>query len=299
MFLSQADLPPSPPARKSNNGRAKALVLSALLSLATLAKPAESQTTNCLLPAAFHPYFDDTLSKLETCFQTDIADALNGIGLGPLGISRSISSDIINSKTQVFDPLFGTVTDRDTWLDAASEIDVLQELSSHLVDIFGSQTLTATCELETTDDLGLGELPYRIGMKLSLTGSLVPIDFTNHNTMSPSIAVLPETTFPKLNLKVTELRADYELKLPLTIDTKRKTFMLGKIQKGFTAAFAPEVLQTIPHTDTISQNFAGALDMNVEFQYFSINDWSYTGSYNLSSQDFVPWSSEAPRKGCS
>jgi hypothetical protein len=276
------DPPPPPPARKSNNGCAKALVLSALFGLATLAKPAESQTTNCLLPAAFHPYFDDALSELETRFQTDVVDALDGIGLGPLGISFSISSDIINFKTQVFDPLFGTVTDRETWLGAASEIDVLLELSSHLSDVFGSPTLTATCELETTDDLGPGELPYRIGMELSLTGSLVPFDFTNLHTMSPSIAVLPETTFPKLNLTLTELTADYDLKLPLTIDTKRKKFMLGEIQIDFTAAFASEVLQTIPLTDTISQNFAGALDMNVEFRYSSINDWSYTGSYNAS-----------------
>jgi hypothetical protein len=245
-----------------------------------LAEPAHSQTTNnCLLPEAFNPYFQAALDEIETRIGVDVVEALDAIGLAPLGNSLSISN-ILDFTTQVFEPLFGTAIERNVWINVTSDIDVLQKLTSNLNKIAGATnpTFSATCQLEATNDLEGGELPYRFGMEFALAGTLVPTDF-DLGAMSPSIAVLPEETFPKLELNLETLTAEYELKMPLTIDTKRKKFMVGEIQIGFTAGFESSVLQLIPLTETVSQNFTGTLEMNAEFLYSSIHDWSYTGSY--------------------
>jgi hypothetical protein len=58
--------------------------------------------------------------------------------------------------------------------------------------------------------------------------------------------------------------------------------MVGEIKITFGAALSSNVLQSIPLTDTVSQNFQGTLDMNAELSFSSISDWAYTASFDAS-----------------
>jgi hypothetical protein len=58
--------------------------------------------------------------------------------------------------------------------------------------------------------------------------------------------------------------------------------MIGEIKIAFDADLAANILQDITLTETVSQNFGGDLDMNIEFSYSSVSDWAYTAGYNAS-----------------
>lgn len=206
-------------------------------------------------------------------------ERLNEIGLGPIaGLSIN---DLIDFKEHVFDPLFGNPIERNAWINVTKALDVKAQLESRLDDLLGSipKELSMTCELETTDDLEEGELPYRFAMEFALSGSFLGDDL-DFAALSPQIAVLPEDTFDPLTLTMDALSANYSFTLPLTIDTKRRKFKIGEIDIALEAAMNTKVLQSIALTDTISQNFKGDLAMEAKLLYSSVKDWSYTASFD-------------------
>ena len=72
----------------------------------------------------------------------------------------------------MFDPLFGNASERNTWINVTTALDVKAQLEENLNSIIGAipPELTVTCALETTDDLEEGEEPYRFGMEFELSG---------------------------------------------------------------------------------------------------------------------------------
>ena len=58
--------------------------------------------------------------------------------------------------------------------------------------------------------------------------------------------------------------------------------MIGEIAITFGAALGTNVMQSIPLTSTVSQNFQGGMDLHFDFAFSSITDWAYTGDYEAS-----------------
>lgn len=277
LFIPQTP-PNAPLPRKTSSTRR--LALSALLALSTV-NPVRAQKRNCLLPEAFTPHFEDALDDVSSILDTRVVQRLSDIGLGP--IPSLNLNDFVNFKDDVFIPLFGDAAERNAWINATAVVDVKEQLKSNINNVIGLDPpdLSMTCELETTDDLETGEPPYRFAMEFVLSGSLLGSDL-DLASMSPSIAVLPEDTYDPLSLTVETLSADYTLTLPLTLDAKRRKFMIGEIAITFGAALSTSVLQSIPLTQTVSQNFGGVLDLNFAFAFSSVSDWTYTADYEAS-----------------
>lgn len=206
---------------------------------------------------------------------------LTDIGLGP--IAQLSINDLIDFKQGVFEPLFGNPSEREEWINVTTVLDVKDHLESKLDDIIGSipPELSMTCELEATDDLEEGESPYRFAMEFLLAGSLFGADL-DLTLLSPKIAVLPEDSFSPLEMTVEALSIDYSLKLPLTIDTKRKKFMIGEIIISLEGSLSTDILQSISLTETVSQNFGGNLVLDMELSYSSLSDWAYVASFEAS-----------------
>lgn len=204
---------------------------------------------------------------------------LDDIGFGPIA-SLSIN-DIIDFKASVFDPLFGDPTERNTWINVTSDLDITAQLESQLNGIVGdAQELSMTCELEVTDDIdeNEGELAYRFAMEFVLSGNILGADL-NLGVLSPKIAILPENMFESLDLTIDALSANYVLKLPLTMDEKRRKFMIGEITVDFNVDLSTTVSQSIPLTETISQNIGGNMVITANFYYSSVKDWAYMASF--------------------
>ena len=262
----------------------KRMALTALLATAWTAQPVQAQNkNNCLLPEAFIPYFGPALDAVSAIIHSRVVQGLAAIGMGPIP-SLNIN-DFLNVEEQVFHPLFGTEEERSDWIHEinATAVNVKQQLKSNLNRVVGLNPpqLNIKCDIEETDDLEIGELPYRFAMKFGLKGSLLQTDL-DLASLSPSIAVLPEDTFDPLSFTVDTMTADYELKLPITLDAKRRKFMVGEITFDFEAAFSASVLQSLPVTETVSQNFGGVLNMNLNFAFSSVTDWTYTAAYEAS-----------------
>ena len=271
----QVDPDTGPPARHRH---LKGFALTALLALA--GTPSRAAAQDCLLPETFNPYFQAALDDIESTFETKVVGGLDDIGFGPIA-DLSINN-LVDFKANVFEPLFGDAAERTAWIDVASDLDVKAQLESQLNAIIGDNVqLTMTCELETTDDLEEGELPYRFAMELVLSGDVLGADL-NLGALSPQIAILPENTFDPLDLTIDTLTAHYVLKLPLTMDAKRRKFMVGEVTIDFSAMLSTSVSQSIPLTDTVSQNFAGNLLIDASLSYSSVKDWAYTASFETS-----------------
>lgn len=167
---------PPPKHRQSIRKSFTRNTLSVLIALTTL-NPVES---SCNLPATFNPYFQAALNSIEETFTEEVISGLNDIGLGPVA---SLSwNDVLNLKENVFDPLFGDSIQRNTWINVTNALDVKAQLEGNLDAIIGAipPELTVTCALETTDDLEEGELPYRFGMELELSGKPQPADIITY-----------------------------------------------------------------------------------------------------------------------
>jgi hypothetical protein len=202
--------------------------------------------------------------------------------LGP--IAQLSINDLVNFEVDIFQPLFGDQTERDAWINVtADNVDVLSYLESKLEDVIGNTPpdLTVACDLEATDDLEEGDLPYRYALEFVLSGHLLKTDL-DLNSLSPKIAVLPENLFDPLSMTMERLSADYELKLPMTLDTKRKKFMIGEIAIMLKVTLNSNVSQNIPLTDTISPIFQGSLDCDADLSFSSVSDWTYTASFETS-----------------
>ena len=254
-------------------------IMTTLLAITTTIPFTQGQ--NCLLPETFNPYFQAALDDVESTFTNDVVGGLSDIGLGP--IAQLSINDLIDFKQSIFEPLFGNPVQRNEWINVTSVLNVKAQLESKLDDIIGSipPGLSMTCELETTDDLEEEELPYRFGMEFVLTGSLLGDDL-DLTLLSPKIAVLPEDSFNPLELTVQALSIDYALTLPLTIDTKRRKFMIGEITISLEGSLNTDVLQSISLTETVSQDFQGSLALDMTLSYSSVSDWAYTASFESS-----------------
>ena len=101
-------------------------------------------------------------------------------------------------------------------------------------------------------------------------------------SFTPSINVLPENTYDPIQLTIDTLQANYQLTIPLTLDGKRRKFMIGEIAISFDAALDTSIMQAIPLTDTVSQNFQGTLQLNGNLSYSSISKWTYTANFHAS-----------------
>ena len=111
----------------------------------------------------------------------------------------------------------------------------------------------------------------------SLAGS--DLDLTS---FTPSINVLPENTYYPIQLTIDMLQANYQLTIPLTLDGKRRKFMIGEIEIAISFALDTSVMQTIPLTDTVSQNFQGTLQLNGNLSYSSVSKWAYMANFQAS-----------------
>ena len=179
--------------------------------------------------------------------------------------------------------MFGNTSERNGWINVTSDVDVRAQLDANLDAVVGSTPpeLSMTCVLETTEDLEDGEPPYRFAIEFALSGNLLGTDL-DLASLSPEIAVLPETSFDPLSLSLETLTADYEMKLLLTIDTKRRKFSIGEIAVALDAALSTTVLQDIQLADTVDQSFQGSLAVDVSLSYSTVKDWVYTASFEAS-----------------
>ena len=252
----------------------------ALVSLVT-ATPSPVQGQECVLPETFNPYFQAALNDVESTLSNQVVGELDDIGLGP--ISQLSVNNLINFKENIFDQLFGNTSERNGWINVTSDVDVRAQLEANLDAVVGSTPpeLSMTCVLETTEDLVDGEPPYRFAIEFALSGNLLGTDL-DLASLSPEIAVLPETSFDPLSLSLETLTADYEMKLLLTIDTKRRKFSIGEIAVALDAALSTTVLQDIQLADTVDQSFQGSLAVDVSLSYSTVKDWVYTASFEAS-----------------
>ena len=101
-------------------------------------------------------------------------------------------------------------------------------------------------------------------------------------SLTPSINVLPENTYDPFQLTVDTLQANYQLTIPLTLDGKRRKFKIGEIAISFNSSLDTNIMQAIPLTDTVSQNFHGNLQMNGNLEYSSVSKWKYTADFQAS-----------------
>ena len=249
-----------------------------MLALVALTAIPTALGQDCLLPQTFNPYFQAALDDVESTLMNDVVSELDEIGFGP--ISQLSINNLINFKEDIFDPLFGNPIERNAWINVTTDVDVKTQLESNLDAVIGSISpeLSASCQLEITDDLEEGDLPYRFAVDLVLSGSILGTDL-DLTSLSPKIAVLPEDSFDPLALTFDTLTVNYEMKLPFTIDTKRRKFMIGEILITFEGALGMNVLQSISLTESISQNFQGSLTLDASLSYSSISDWTYTASF--------------------
>ena len=111
----------------------------------------------------------------------------------------------------------------------------------------------------------------------SLAGS--DLDLTS---FTPSINVLPENAYDPIQLTIDTLQANYQLTIPLTLDGKRRKFMIGEIEIAISFALDTSVMQAIPLTDTVSQNFQGTLQLNGNLSYSSVSKWAYMANFQAS-----------------
>ena len=267
---------PGPPSGSGAKQRSR--VLLALVALTTIPS---ALGQDCLLPETFNPYFQAALDNVESTLANDVVGELDEIGFGP--IAQLSINNLLDFKEDVFVPLFGNSIERNEWINVTADVDVKSQLESNLDAIIGSipPELSVTCQLETTDDLEEGDLPYRFAVEVALSGSFLGMDL-DLASLSPEIAVLPEDWFDPLAFTFDSLTVDYELKLPFTIDTKRRKFMIGEILISFEGALNMNVLQSIPLTETVSQNFQGGLTLDASLSYSSMKDWAYTASFDAS-----------------
>ena len=252
-----------------------------LVALVALASIPSALGQDCLLPETFNTYLQAALDDVESTLTNDVVNALDEIGFGP--ISQLSVNNLLNFKEDIFEPLFGNTNERNDWINVTVDVDVKTQLESNLNAIIGSipPELSVTCELERTEDLEEGDLPYRFAVEVFLSGSFLGTDL-DLASLSPEIAVLPEDSFDPLALTFDSLTADYELKLPFTIDTKRRKFMIGEILIKFEGALSMNVLQSIPLTEAVSQNFQGGLILDASLTYSSMKGWAYTASFDAS-----------------
>ena len=271
---------PLPPDRRGKLSSMKQLALSTVLALSAI--PSVASTNSCLLPQAFNLYFQTALDDVQSTLESRVVQGLDDIGFGP--VAALAVNDLLNFKDDVFIPLFGDATQRNAWINVTTDLNVAEQITSklgNLEGVAGMPSLLMTCGLETTEDLEDGDSPYRFGMEFKVSGSLFSEDL-DLAALSPSIAVLPEESFDPLSLTVKGASIDYEMSLPMTIDTKRRKFMIGEIAITLGVALSTSVLQSIPLTDTVSQSFAGDLDFFASMSYSSLNDWVYTASFETS-----------------
>ena len=78
------------------------------------------------------------------------------------------------------------------------------------------------------------------------------------------------------------MTADYEMKLLLTIDTKRRKFSIGEIAVALDAALSTTVQQDIQLADTVAKSFQGSLAVDLSLSYSTVKDWVYTASFEAS-----------------
>ena len=271
---------PIPPDRHRKPFSMKQLALSTVLALSAI--PSAASANNCLLPQAFNPYFQTALDDVQTTLESRVVQGLDDIGFGP--VSALAVNDLLNFNDDLFIPLFGDAAQRNTWINVTADLNVMDGIISNLNElggVAGVPSLSITCELETTNDLEEGDIPYRFGMEFRVSGMLSSVDF-DLAALSPSIAVLPEDSFDPLSLTVEGVSMDYTMSLPLTIDIKRRKFMIGDIAITLEAALSTSVMQSIPLTETVLQNFEGDLDLVVSMSYSSVSDWVYTASFETS-----------------
>lgn len=264
---------PKPASPSNNKGRA----LTILLALTTAIPSAQGQ--NCVLPETFNPYFQEALDDVESTFTTHIISGIDDIGLGP--IAQLSINDLVNFRDDIFVPLVGDSIERNEWINVTTALDVETHLLSKLDGVIGTvpPELSMECQLETTDDLEEGDLPYRFALELVLSGSFTGTDL-DLASLSPEISLLPEDTFDSSTLTIDALLAEYEVRLPMTMDTKRRKFMIGEVAITFDASLGMKVQQSVQLTEAVSSNFQGDLALDVSLSYSSVNDWTYTASFD-------------------
>lgn len=271
---------PIPPGLRRKFPPIKQLALSTVLALSAI--PSAASTNSCLLPQAFNPYFQAALDDVQSTLESRVVQGLDDIGFG--SVSALAVNDLLNIKEDVFIPLFGDAAQRNTWINVMADLNVMDQITSNLNNlegVAGIPSLSLTCGLETTEDLEEGDLPYRFGMEFEVTGMLFGEDF-DLEALSPSIAVLPEELFDPLSLTVNGISIGYTMSLSLTIDIKRRKFMMGEMAITLGAALSTSIMQSFSLTDTVSQSFAGNLDLVASMSYSSLNDWVYTASFETS-----------------
>jgi hypothetical protein len=258
--------------------RGKGRALAALLALTTTQKV---HCQDCLVPETYAPYFQAALDNVESTLSSHVVGGLDDIGFGP--IAQLSIKDLVNFEDDIFQPLFGDQTERNDWINVTADVDILSYLESKLEDVIGSTPpdLNVACDFEATDDLEEGDLPYRYALEFVLSGHLLETDL-DVTSLSPEIAVLPEELFDPLSLTMEGLSADYELRLPMTLDTKRRKFMIGEIAIMLNVTMNSHVSQNIPLTETVSPVFEGSLDVDARLSYSSVSDWAYTASFETS-----------------
>lgn len=256
----------------TSTGTSSILKIIGLVALLTSSlTTTHAATTNCAdLPSAYNAYFQQALDDLSIQIDTGVVSSLDAIGLAPLANSLPIS-DILDMKTQVFEELFGTQAEREAWLNVTTDIDISGTLNANLADVFGADAAVLTLSCVLYDTLERFELTATVSGSADVDGT----------SFTPAMSMLPES-FPALDTTITTLNAIYELTLPMTIDLKRKQFSSGEIKAKFDTSFSGSVSQDLQILDNASIKFDGTLDLVAAFEYSSISDLVFAGSYDAS-----------------
>jgi hypothetical protein len=245
-----------------------------IIGLVALSTPSRTKThaasTDCAdLPSAYNAYFQQALDDISNQIDTEIVSGLDAVGLAPLTDSLLIS-DLFDMKAQVFDELFGSQAERQAWLDVSTDIDISGALSANLANVLGdAAVLTLSCVLDNTLE--------RFKLSATVSGSAV----IDGSSVTPALSMLPDL-FPPLNATIPTMTAAYELTLPLTIDLKRRQFSSGEIKAKFNASLTGSLSQELQILDASTVKFDGTMDLDVAFEYSTISDWLFTGSYSAS-----------------
>ena len=224
-----------------------------------------------LLPEGLQGLLIDALNELDGR-QDEIIDSFDDLGIAPLGASLKLT-DIWDLKTDVFDKLIGSATDRIDWINVTEPIDIHQELADRFVDVTGSNPsdLGISCDYDDTTD--------KFTLFVEVSGDIS--DYAPSGTLTPEVTFLP-SSFPSLDLDAPTFGISYELNLPLIIYGALGRFVLGETKASLSTKFMTTVEGQLPILADETVSFEGELALDAGLSYSSVSGISASGMFNAS-----------------
>lgn len=247
-----------------------------ILAPSTLAAPLD---LSCNLPdEGYDEYFIQALDYLEDFVIEKITEGLEDTGLGPLGNSLPVSN-ILDLKSDVFQPLFGNQAERAELFNVTSKegLDIGQILEDNLGNLTGAAADFATLNVTTC---AFNETLELFSLELLLTSPKNEWDLTDFS--SASVAFLPDSLGGALDMSPPNLTLGYYLRIPLSVSLKLKKFFLGEVKANLSVELEAELSKSLEILPTESIAFAGGFDLGASVDYSSISGFLLSGDFSAS-----------------